>query len=56
MSGRHAIISCESGQFFITDISTNGIYLNGVEALEKNRATPINDGDRLLMGQIHFQI
>ena len=54
MSGRHAIISYESGQFFITDISTNGIYLNGVEALEKNRATPLNDGDKLLMGQIHF--
>ncbi|MBA57501.1 MAG: type VI secretion system-associated FHA domain protein TagH [Pseudomonadales bacterium] len=56
MSGRHAIISYESGQFFITDISTNGIYLNGVEALDKNRATPLNDGDRLLMGQIHFTV
>lgn len=56
MSGRHAIISYESGQFFITDISTNGVFLNGVEALDKNRATPINDADRLLMGQIHFQI
>ena len=56
MSGRHAIISYESGQFFITDISTNGIYLNGVETLDKNRATPLSDGDRLLMGQIHFQV
>ena len=56
MSGRHAIISYESGQYFITDISTNGIYLNGVEALDKNRATPLNDGDRLLMGQIHFTV
>ncbi|RLU00553.1 type VI secretion system-associated FHA domain protein TagH [Ketobacter sp.] len=56
MSGRHAIVSYESGQFFITDISTNGIYLNGVETLEKNRATPLGDGDKLLMGQIHFQV
>ncbi|AUM14332.1 type VI secretion system-associated FHA domain protein TagH [Ketobacter alkanivorans] len=56
MSGRHAIISYESGQFFITDISTNGVFLNGVEALGKNRAMPLNDADRLLMGQIHFQV
>jgi type VI secretion system FHA domain protein len=56
MSGRHAIISYEAGQFFITDISTNGIYLNGVEALERNRATALSDSDRLLMGQIHFQV
>jgi len=56
MSGRHAIVSFESGQFYITDISTNGIYLNQTEVLAKNRATPLQDGDRLLMGQIQFQV
>ncbi len=56
ISGRHAIVSYEAGQFFITDISTNGIYLNGVETLHRNQATPLADGDRLLMGQIHFTV
>lgn len=56
ISGRHAIISYEAGQFYITDTSTNGVYLNGVETLHKNQATPLADGDRLLMGQIHFLV
>ncbi|MAR92480.1 MAG: type VI secretion system-associated FHA domain protein TagH [Pseudomonadota bacterium] len=56
LSGRHAIVSYESGQFFLTDISTNGVFLNGTEQLERNRATPIGEGDRLLMGEIHFQV
>lgn len=56
LSGRHAIISCEAGQFYITDISTNGIWLNGVTPLTKNTAAPLNDGDRLIMGQIHFGV
>ena len=37
ISGRHAIISYEAGQFYITDTSTNGVYLNGVETLQISR-------------------
>ncbi|MGC1509620.1 type VI secretion system-associated FHA domain protein TagH [Ketobacter sp.] len=55
LSGRHVIISFEAGQFYVTDISTNGTHLNGAMALEKNKATVVSDGDRLVMGKIHFQ-
>lgn len=55
MSGRHAIISYEAGQFFITDISTNGVYLNGSDALAKNVAMVLHDEDRLIMGEIQFR-
>lgn len=56
LSGRHAIVSCEAGQFYITDISTNGVYLNGPVLLTRNLAMPLQDGDRLLMGEIQFRV
>ena len=56
LSGRHAIISYEAGQFFITDISTNGVYLNGPDPLPKNIAVALNDEDRLVMGEFQMRV
>lgn len=56
LSGRHAIVSYEAGQFYITDISTNGIYLNGPTPLTRNVAMPLRDEDRLLMGEIQLRV
>lgn len=56
MSGRHAVISYEAGHFCITDISTNGVYLNGGDVLAKNQPIPLSHGDQLLMGQIQFRV
>lgn len=56
LSGRHAIVSYEAGQFYITDISTNGIYLNGPKPLTRNVAMPLHDEDRLLMGEIQLRV
>lgn len=56
LSGRHAIISYEAGQFFITDISTNGIYLNGPDPLPRNVAVPLQDEDRVTMGEHQFRV
>lgn len=56
ISGRHAIVSYEAGQYFLTDISTNGVYVNGVDALQKNQAVPLHDGDRLTLGQIQVTV
>lgn len=56
LSGRHAIISYETGQFYITDISTNGVYLNGPDPLPRNVAVPLQDEDRLVMGEYQFRV
>lgn len=56
LSGRHAIISFEAGQFYVTDISTNGVYLNGPDALPRNVAVPLQDEDRLVMGEHQFRV
>jgi len=55
LSGCHAQISSEGETFFITDISTNGVYLNGSsEALGKNNPSALSSGDMLLMGDIQI--
>ena len=56
LSGRHAIISYEAGQFFVTDISTNGVYLNGPDPLPRNVAVALNEDDRLLMGEFQMRV
>jgi len=51
VSRTHALISCENGDYFLIDQSTNGTFVNGSpNRLEPGEAYRINDGDRLLMG------
>lgn len=50
VSGSHAQISSENGDFILTDIgSTNGTLLNGVR-LTINAPVSLNDGDEMLIG------
>jgi len=57
LSSRHCQISFESGQYFITDLSTNGTFLNGApEPLGKGNRAPLNDGDHFVMGDYEFQV
>lgn len=55
LSARHAVVSYEDGAFHLTDISTNGVFINGAEApLGKAETICLNDGDRLSMGNMEF--
>ncbi len=55
LSGRHAIVSYEEDGFHITDVSTNGIYLNGSEVpIGNENSARLCDADRLSMGNIEF--
>ncbi len=57
LSGRHSQISCENGQYFITDLSTNGTFVNGSsEPLGKGNKVPINDGDVFDLGDYKFKV
>jgi type VI secretion system FHA domain protein len=51
VSGRHALISCRNGVFFIEDTnSTNGISINSVEdRLVPSRRYPLTSGDRIFI-------
>ncbi|MDX1693229.1 MAG: type VI secretion system-associated FHA domain protein TagH [Ketobacteraceae bacterium] len=57
LSGRHALISCEGDGFYITDISTNGVFVNGQsQPLGKERRIRLNDADRISMGNMDFVV
>ena len=56
LSGRHAQISSEGDGFYITDISTNGIFVNGSKSsLEKHKPYRLMSDDVFCMGDIEFR-
>ncbi|MDQ0314295.1 type VI secretion system-associated FHA domain protein TagH [Amorphus orientalis] len=51
ISGRHATISYRDGRFYITDTSTNGVYLGDAETpLGRGHSTEVVQGTRLRFG------
>ncbi len=57
LSSCHCQFSCESGQFYITDVSTNGTFLNGsVNPMGKGTKLPLNDGDGFELGDYSFSV
>ncbi|MBS1816344.1 MAG: type VI secretion system-associated FHA domain protein TagH [Acidobacteria bacterium] len=50
VSGKHAVISCRAGVFYIQDTSRNGICLNSLSnKLVPQRPYPLKSGDRLFI-------
>ncbi|MFK4531934.1 type VI secretion system protein [Bradyrhizobium ottawaense] len=50
LSGKHALIAFNGIGFTITDTSTNGVYINTVDApLGRGNTTPLADGDTLYL-------
>jgi len=57
ISGKHAIIDFQNGAYYLVDISTNGVYVNGAdEPLGKANPRRLFDGDRLRMGEFEFAV
>lgn len=57
ISGRHATIDFRAGAWYLADISTNGVYLNGEdEPLGRGNPRRLFDGDRLRMGDFEFLV
>ena len=57
ISGKHATIDCRAGAFYLADVSTNGVYVNGAdEPLGKGNPRRLFDGDMLRMGDFEFLV
>ncbi|MBT8069517.1 MAG: type VI secretion system-associated FHA domain protein TagH [Xanthomonadales bacterium] len=57
LSGVHCRISKEGDDYFITDTSTNGVFLNGSEErLTRNDPVKLNPGDRFRIGDYEFEV
>lgn len=57
VSGTHARIEQRGSSFFITDLSTNGLFVNrSVEPLGIDNAQILNDGDFLSLGEYEIEV
>ncbi|PVV06247.1 MAG: hypothetical protein B6D77_16245 [gamma proteobacterium symbiont of Ctena orbiculata] len=51
ISGRHALVDFSDGSFHITDLSSNGVFINrSAQPLGKNNRTALQDGDSFTIG------
>ncbi len=57
MSSTHARIDYENGQYTLTDLSTNGTFINGsMEPLGNGNVIELNEGDRFSISDYEFAI
>lgn len=57
LSSVHCQISFENGQFFLTDSSTNGTFINGLpEPIGRGSRSALKDGDVFDLGDYSFQV
>jgi len=55
MSSVHAKIACIAEQYFLTDLSTNGTFINGAsEPIGNGNQVSLNDGDRFSISDYEF--
>ncbi|HKO08575.1 MAG TPA: type VI secretion system-associated FHA domain protein TagH [Alphaproteobacteria bacterium] len=57
LSSRHCAIEFKSGQYYVADMSTNGVFFNdATEPLGRGNSALLHDGDRLRLGQYVIQV
>lgn len=57
ISGKHATIDCKGGIYYIVDISTNGVYVNGErKPIGKGNPRRLFDGDHLHLGDFEVLV
>ena len=56
ISSKHASIEYKQGKYYMTDISTNGVFINSSpHALGANNIHELRSGDRINIGDFQFQ-
>lgn len=57
ISGRHAAIYFQDATYFLTDTSTNGVFLNdALTPVGNGNSVPLSNGDRLKFGDYEFVV
>ena len=57
ISGKHAEIFFRDNSFFLTDTSTNGVYLNdGPEPIGNGNSIPLSQNDHLTFGELNVSV
>ncbi len=57
ISAKHATIDFQAGAYYLADVSSNGVFVNGEEKpLGRGNPRRLFDGDRLRMGDFEFVV
>jgi predicted component of type VI protein secretion system len=57
VSTRHATVAFEDGMYCLTDVSTNGTFLNGPQqAVSREQPVRLRDGDRIFIGNYEILV
>ncbi|MEY4590525.1 MAG: hypothetical protein RL497_2601 [Pseudomonadota bacterium] len=57
LSSKHCVVTCEQAQFYITDTSANGVFLNGASLpIGRNNKVTISDGDTLDLAEYRLRV
>lgn len=57
LSGTHCRLEDRDGAYFLTDLSTNGVFVNGSEArVPRNESVELHPNDRFRIGDYEFQV
>jgi type VI secretion system protein len=57
LSRTHCMLSFEQGQYWITDLSTNGMLINGSRTpTQRDSRTVLTDGDSIILGRYRMDI
>lgn len=57
LSSKHCQVVNEGDRFFLTDLSTNGTFINGsTEPLGRGKRVALNDGDSFDVGDYRFKV
>ena len=57
LSKTHCIVAYEGGRYVVTDVSSNGIYLNGApQRVPRDSKAALVDGDEFLMGDFLVRV
>lgn len=55
ISRKHCMLTCENGELYAMDASTNGTYLNG-KRIEKMEKTRLSEGDEIIFADMKFRL
>ena len=57
LSGRHCTIHYQDGGYFLTDTSTNGVYLNDSDQrVGRNQMVRLKEGDHFVLGEYEISV
>ena len=57
LSSKHCTVHHQDGGYFLTDTSTNGVYLNDADQrIGRNQKARLKDGDRFVLGEYEIGV